>query len=108
MRPDRSNLPTYSAVWFPPRRRSNPTGQKEAVCELFHFGAEAMSWAQDRVKERGGGAVAFSAEAGSVVLLGRFGKLPGELQRELAGNAIALDPSFAGLSTASGRLQNGR
>lgn len=88
-------LPSYSAVGERPGATAD---DKQTVCELFHFGAEAMTWARDRVDERGGGAIVLSADAGSLFLLGKFGTLPAPLRRELVGSAFSLDP----LTSAAG------
>jgi hypothetical protein len=85
-------LPSYSAVWFAlGQRPGDTTDGNQAVVELFHWGADAMTWASDRVEERVGGAIVLSAEAGSLTLLGKFGTVPAPLRRELVGNPIALD-----------------
>jgi hypothetical protein len=52
-------LPSYSAVWFAPSQvPGDTTDGNQAVVELFHRAADAMTWASDRVEERGVGAVA--------------------------------------------------
>jgi hypothetical protein len=61
-------LPSYSAVGERPGATAD---DKQTVCELFYFGAEAMTWARDRVDERGGGAIVLFADAGSLFLLGQ-------------------------------------
>jgi hypothetical protein len=79
-----TQLPNYSVVWCPASEHSVTVGIQDVVCELFHWSADALVWAEERVEQRGGGAVVLGVEAASVVLLGTFGTLPDQLRRELA------------------------
>jgi hypothetical protein len=73
----------YSGLWF--------LQGKQTSCLLFQTEAEALTWARDRVDEYGGGAIVLATDTSSVWLLGKFGKLPPALQRELVGEPIPLD-----------------